>query len=108
MYSISDKQRILSAKRKESEHEMKEVSVLSNSSSSSTVSDGRSRNLRIGRGCWKGVRDGPRIKASPAELTRLRFRAKAILELLYSGCASEASIRAALGDSPETSKALRM
>lgn len=110
MHYISDRQRVLSVKqKKETEQKHKEVSVLSNSSSSSTVTDGPSCNrVRIGKRSWKCVKVGLRRKASSAELTRLRFRGESILELLSRGCASEVRIRAALGDSPDTSKALRM
>ncbi|MQL77529.1 hypothetical protein Taro_009927, partial [Colocasia esculenta] len=39
----------------------------------------------------------------------VRLRAKAIMEFLSErGCTSEVRIRAAIGDSPDTSKALRM
>ncbi|KAJ7972216.1 Glycerol kinase [Quillaja saponaria] len=38
----------------------------------------------------------------------IRRRAEAILKLLSSGCSSEVRIRQLLGDSPDTSKALRM
>ena len=38
----------------------------------------------------------------------LRHRANAILEFLSGGCYSEAEIRQVLGDTPDTSKALRL
>ena len=38
----------------------------------------------------------------------MRDRAEAILNLLSGGCCTEAKIRQELGDSPDTSKALRM
>ncbi|XP_030518361.2 uncharacterized protein LOC115731827 [Rhodamnia argentea] len=40
--------------------------------------------------------------------THMRRRADAILNFLSEGCASEVKIRQVLGDSPDTSKALRM
>lgn len=40
--------------------------------------------------------------------THMRRRAEAILSYLSSGCSSEVKIRQVLGDSPDTSKALRM
>ena len=38
----------------------------------------------------------------------MRHRAEAILKLLSGGCYTDAKIRQELGDSPDTSKALRM
>ncbi|XP_058095720.1 uncharacterized protein LOC131241088 isoform X2 [Magnolia sinica] len=45
---------------------------------------------------------------SLAKSTSLRRRAEAILNFLGEGCASELRIREAIGNSPDTSKALRM
>ena len=39
---------------------------------------------------------------------KLRRKAEAILNLLSQGCYSEVKIRQTLGDSPDTSKALRL
>ncbi|KAE9466050.1 hypothetical protein C3L33_02042, partial [Rhododendron williamsianum] len=80
------------------------------SSSSSAVSTGRSR----GGG---GKKEGASLAGnSKTELPRvvkpgiLRRRAEAIKRLLSNGCTptSEVRIRQLLGDSPDTSKALRM
>ncbi|XP_058205586.1 uncharacterized protein LOC131319377 [Rhododendron vialii] len=80
------------------------------SSSSSAVSTGRSRG-----GGWK--KEGASLAGnSKTELPRvvkpgiLRRRAEAIKRLLSNGCTptSEVRIRQLLGDSPDTSKALRM
>ncbi|PWA43599.1 hypothetical protein CTI12_AA534090 [Artemisia annua] len=86
------------------------------SSSRSMVSSLRSRELRIRRG-RKVVRDVKmkmkmRMKKQPfyvVNSARLLRRSEAILNVLaYIGCASEVRIRELLGDSPDTSKALRM
>ncbi|KAF7147558.1 hypothetical protein RHSIM_Rhsim03G0022200 [Rhododendron simsii] len=79
------------------------------SSSSSAVSTGRSR------GGWK-KEEASLARNSKTELPRvvkpgiLRRRAEAIKRLLSNGCTptSEVRIRQLLGDSPDTSKALRM
>ncbi|XVF75786.1 hypothetical protein PTKIN_Ptkin13bG0214900 [Pterospermum kingtungense] len=82
-----------------------ETSCLSSSSSASGNSSARSRPKTI---------KGEKTKAAKQRKRRgggsppMRRRAEAILKLLSGGCFSEVNIRRVLGDSPETSKALRM
>nr|GEU72468.1 hypothetical protein [Tanacetum cinerariifolium] len=85
------------------------------SSSRSMVLSSRSRELRIRRG-RKVVRDVKmKMKMKKKQSfyvvnsDRLLRRSEAILNVLACiGCASEVRIRQLLGDSPDTSKALRM
>ncbi|KAA8518171.1 hypothetical protein F0562_015645 [Nyssa sinensis] len=75
------------------------------SSSSSAISSARDCNFtRIGKR-EALARD---LKKKPVSSAIIRRRAEAILKLLSNGCASEVRIRQLLGDSPDTSKALRM
>ncbi|KAL6987139.1 hypothetical protein U1Q18_012895 [Sarracenia purpurea var. burkii] len=72
------------------------------SSSSSAVSSARS-------GGGKKEASGRDLKIKPPVKSALmRRRAEAIMRLLSNGCTSEVRIRQLLGDSPDTSKALRM
>ncbi|GAB2267015.1 hypothetical protein Dimus_002000 [Dionaea muscipula] len=48
------------------------------------------------------------LKKRGVRSTHIRRRAEAILKMLSGGCSSEVRIRQLLGDSPDTSKALRM
>ncbi|XP_028062612.1 uncharacterized protein LOC114265939 [Camellia sinensis] len=67
------------------------------SSSSSAVSSGKKEVLV------------PDLKTKPLiSSASMRHRAEEIMRLLSNGCASEVRIRQLLGDSPDTSKALRM
>ena len=76
------------------------------SSSTSVYSSARSQNVR------KGGRDEPRrknVRSVYGGYNHIERQADAILKLLSSsGCSSEVKIRRVLGDSPDTSKALRM
>ncbi|KAL5745571.1 hypothetical protein ACOSP7_026717 [Xanthoceras sorbifolium] len=73
------------------------------SSSTSVDSSARSQYAR------KGARNEPRKKNVRGGYNHIERRAEAILKLLSSdGCSSEVKIRRVLGDSPDTSKALRM
>ncbi|KAH7855118.1 hypothetical protein Vadar_021418 [Vaccinium darrowii] len=83
------------------------------SSSSSAVSSARSRG---GGGGWKEEEEASLARNSKTKLpavansAHLRRRAESIKRILSSGCTptSEVRIRQLLGDSPDTSKALRM
>ncbi|KAH9648307.1 hypothetical protein KPL70_025532 [Citrus sinensis] len=72
------------------------------SSTASAVSSSQSRYS-------VGARGKPRVRRTSSGPSHIERRAEAILKLLSShGCSSEIKIRQALGDSPDTSKALRM
>ena len=72
------------------------------SSSASAVSSSQSRYSVAAPG-------KPRVRRTSSGPSHIERRAEAILKLLSShGCSSEIKIRHALGDSPDTSKALRM
>ncbi|KAH9679039.1 hypothetical protein KPL71_025945 [Citrus sinensis] len=72
------------------------------SSTASAVSSSQSRYSVAARG-------KPRVRRTSSGPSHIERRAEAILKLLSShGCSSEIKIRHALGDSPDTSKALRM
>ncbi|KAH9648340.1 hypothetical protein KPL70_025543 [Citrus sinensis] len=72
------------------------------SSTASPVSSSQSRY-------WVAARGKPRVRRTSSGPSHIERRAEAILKLLSShGFSSEIKIRQALGDSPDTSKALRM
>jgi hypothetical protein len=54
------------------------------------------------------VHEDEEIRRKHVSSTYMRHRADSILKLLSGGCSSEMKIRQLLGDSPDTSKALRM
>ncbi|XP_059645879.1 uncharacterized protein LOC132288907 [Cornus florida] len=81
---------------------------------SSSLSSSGSSVISSARTCNNVTRMGKR-EALACDLKRkqigsalLHHRAEAILKVLSDGCASELKIRQLLGDSPDTSKALRM
>lgn len=76
------------------------------SGSSSAASSARSRYEDRGSQKLAMVRDD-RTRRNIGS-THIRRRAEAILKMLSGGCFSEVRIRQELGDSPDTSKALRM
>ncbi|XP_047156141.1 uncharacterized protein LOC124827184 [Vigna umbellata] len=84
------------------------------SSSSSGISSARS--LRYAKRCRGAIvervtgigRETAEPSSRPAGSPHLRRRGEAILKLLSCGDSSEVKIRQMLGDSPDTSKALRM
>ncbi|KAG2687121.1 hypothetical protein I3843_09G038200 [Carya illinoinensis] len=82
------------------------------SSSSSPLSSGRSHRSSY---VTRGEKTQKRLATTCEEIRRkhvgsvhMRRRAEGILKLLSGGCSSELKIRQLLGDSPDTSKALRM
>lgn len=79
--------------------------------SSCLSSNSSARSLRYanrGRGVRVEVMEARQAKGTVGS-PHLRRRGEAILKLLLSlGCSSEVKIRQMLGDSPDTSKALRM
>ncbi|KAG6640927.1 hypothetical protein CIPAW_09G038000 [Carya illinoinensis] len=82
------------------------------SSSSSPLSSGRSHRSSY---VTRGEKTQKRLATTCEEIRRkhvgsvhMRRRAEGILKLLSRGCSSELKIRQLLGDSPDTSKALRM
>ncbi|KAA3472073.1 putative serine-rich protein C1E8.05 [Gossypium australe] len=74
------------------------------SSSSSGISSARSQQPKSTTSKAEKIRRKRRIGGS----NHMRCRAEAILKLLSGGCFAEVNIRRMLGDSPDTSKALRM
>ncbi|XP_042491715.1 uncharacterized protein LOC122071427 [Macadamia integrifolia] len=80
------------------------------STSSSGVSGSPRRYLiRGGRKDKDSVSHGEALKRQKVTSTAsMQRRAESILKLLSVGCSSEVRIRRVLGDSPDTSKALRM
>ncbi|XVE75613.1 hypothetical protein DITRI_Ditri12bG0107100 [Diplodiscus trichospermus] len=104
MYRSSDNRKISSFKSLFSSNRgTAETSCLS--SSSSGMSSARSQ--RKTTKAEKKQANKQRLRRSGGS-THMRCRAEAILKLLSGGCFSEVNIRRALGDSPDTSKALRM
>lgn len=89
-----------------------EASTESGSCLSSTPSAACARNHHMKRKglMMKPVRDDeePKRIRSGSGSRYLSSLAEAILKLLSSGCFAEMRIRQVLGDSPSTSKALRM
>ncbi|XP_031103138.1 uncharacterized protein LOC116006789 [Ipomoea triloba] len=85
-------------------------SCLSNDSTSSTISSAGSQGIaRMGkRERMKAVAEVLKPKKKPQGSTHIRRRAEAIINILSYGTASEVRIRQLLGDSPDTSKALRL
>ncbi|XP_022743930.1 uncharacterized protein LOC111294874 [Durio zibethinus] len=75
------------------------------SSSSSGISCAQSKRKTTKAEKMKAAKKSERRSGSS---THMRCRAEAILKLLSGGCFSEVNIRRVLGDSPDTSKALRM
>ncbi|KAF5474142.1 hypothetical protein F2P56_006068 [Juglans regia] len=82
------------------------------SSSSSPLSSGRSHRSGY---VTRGEKTQKRLATTREEIRRkhvgsvhMRRRSEDILKLLSGGCSSELKIRQLLGDSPDTSKALRM
>ncbi|XAR68523.1 hypothetical protein NMG60_11003669 [Bertholletia excelsa] len=75
------------------------------SSSSTTVSSARSGDRRKAAPAARDLKMKPK---QPVSSALMRRRAEAIKRLLSNGSASEVRIRQLLGDSPDTSKALRM
>ncbi|CAH9134952.1 unnamed protein product [Cuscuta epithymum] len=87
-------------------------SCLSNESGSSTISSagslGSASIVGKQRDKAKPVIEVLKSKKKRPELTHIRRRSEAILNILSHGSASEVKIRKLLGDSPDTSKALRL
>ncbi|GMH28357.1 hypothetical protein Nepgr_030200 [Nepenthes gracilis] len=73
------------------------------SSGSSDISSGRSPYAGKSGALVQGE-----LRRRGVSSGHIRRRAEAILKLLSGGCSSEVRIRQVLGDSPDTSKALRM
>lgn len=97
------------ATTKTSGSESTEASCLS--SSSTAGSSARSRiSCYVSRGEKRlaMVHEDEEIRRKNVSSTHMRRRADSILKLLSGGCSSELKIRQLLGDSPDTSKALRM
>nr|XP_023922899.1 uncharacterized protein LOC112034314 [Quercus suber] len=89
-----------------SESVSREASCLSSNSSARSQSShygGTTTSKRQGPGPEEMMKKRKRIGSN-----HIRRRADAILKFLSAGCFSEVKIRQALGDSPDTSKALRM
>ncbi|PON86912.1 hypothetical protein TorRG33x02_172960 [Trema orientale] len=84
-----------------------EVSCLSSATACSADSSARSRHANFGKEKLSVARDELRriLGGGSAHIWR---RADSILNMLSDGCYSEVRIRQVLGDSPDTSKALRM
>ncbi|XVF07224.1 hypothetical protein REPUB_Repub06bG0120100 [Reevesia pubescens] len=79
------------------------------SSSSSGISSARSQHKITATKAEKMQATTKQIRRRcSVGSTHMRRRAEAILKLLSGGCFSEVNIRRVLGDSPDTSKALRM
>lgn len=83
----------------------KDVSCLS--SGCSGDSSARTKKLRNGK-IKQVVAVGEQPTEKPVGSAHIRRRGEAILKFLSQGSASEVKIRQVLGDSPDTSKALRM
>ncbi|CAH9102785.1 unnamed protein product [Cuscuta europaea] len=87
-------------------------SCLSNESESSTISSAGSHGsasiMGKQRDKAKPVTEVLKSKKKRPELTHIRRRSEAILNILSHESASEVKIRKLLGDSPDTSKALRL
>ncbi|XP_010527533.1 PREDICTED: uncharacterized protein LOC104804865 [Tarenaya hassleriana] len=90
---------------KQSDDDSKEESCLS--SGSSEVSSVESRLKIRDLPTNEKANEEPKNKEI-CRSSSIRRRADAILEFLSAGCSSEVTIRHVLGDSPDTSKALRM
>ncbi|KAK4580569.1 hypothetical protein RGQ29_024276 [Quercus rubra] len=89
-----------------SESVSREASCLSSNSSAGSKSShygGTTTSKRQGPGPEEMMKKRKRVGSN-----HIRRRADAILKFLSAGCFSEVKIRQALGDSPDTSKALRM
>ncbi|XP_008222140.1 PREDICTED: uncharacterized protein LOC103322054 [Prunus mume] len=85
------------------------------STSSSAASSSRSRHASWSAWNYRGATKLSMVREEPMKRKRLSFsahmrrKAEAILKLLSGGCCfSEVKIRQTIGDSPDTSKALRM
>ncbi|PKI32326.1 hypothetical protein CRG98_047273 [Punica granatum] len=87
------------------EFKPKTISCLS--SGSSGRSSATSQKVRKGK-AKQAVARGEETVEKPVGSAHIRLRAEAILRFLADGSASEVKIRQVLGDSPDTSKALRM
>ncbi|KAK9290911.1 hypothetical protein L1049_009090 [Liquidambar formosana] len=83
------------------------VSEIADAPCSSAISSARSRCAMRAGEKDHGVRR-EESKRKHVGSAHMRRRAEAILRLLSGGCSSEVRIRQVLGDSPDTSKALRM
>ncbi|XVE95948.1 hypothetical protein REPUB_Repub02eG0179400 [Reevesia pubescens] len=84
-----------------------ETSSCLTSSSSSGISSARSQRRTMKAKKMQAGKGELRKKRSRIS-SHMRRRAEAILKLLSGSCFSEVNIRRVLGDSPDTSKALRM
>lgn len=83
----------------------KDVSCLSSGSSG----DSSARTQKLNKGKAKQATAlGEQSAEKPVGSAHICRRAEAILKFLANGSASEVKIRQVLGDSPDTSKALRM
>ncbi|XP_031396009.1 uncharacterized protein LOC116207248 isoform X2 [Punica granatum] len=87
------------------EFKPKTISCLS--SGSSGRSSATSQKVRKGK-AKQAVARGEETVEKPVGSAHIRLRAEAILRFLADGSASEVKIRQVLGDSPDTSKALRI
>ncbi|KAH0972070.1 hypothetical protein GBA52_024226 [Prunus armeniaca] len=94
-----------------------ESSCVSTSSSAASSARSRSRSRHASWSAWnyRGATKLSMVREEPMKRKRLSFsahmrrKAEAILKLLSGGCCfSEVKIRQTIGDSPDTSKALRM
>ncbi|XP_024935258.1 uncharacterized protein LOC112493543 isoform X2 [Ziziphus jujuba] len=104
IYRNSDSQKLSSDKAASSSYRSAFAETSCISSSSSSASSARSCYLT--RRKEKMVRED--LMRKRVGSTQMRRLAEAILKLLSGGCFSEMRIRQLLGDSPDTSKALRM
>ncbi|XP_057982259.1 uncharacterized protein LOC131167474 [Malania oleifera] len=78
------------------------------STEGSCLSSGSSGTSSARSWITASTRDQEEPRRKSVGSAHIRRRAEAILRLLSCGCASEVRIRQMLGDSPDTSKALRM
>ena len=103
IYRSSDNRKISSLKSISSNMASAETSCLSSSSSSISSAQSQRKTTKAEK-----MQVANQRKRRSGGSTHMRCRAEAILKLLSGGCFSEVNIRRVLGDSPDTSKALRM
>ncbi|EOY09239.1 Uncharacterized protein TCM_024640 [Theobroma cacao] len=103
IYRSSNNRKIPSFKSLISSNMATEMSCLS--SGSSGISSAR---IQLKTTKAEKMQAAKQRKRRSGGSTHMRRRAEAILKLLSGGCFSEVNIRRVLGDSPDTSKALRM
>ncbi|XWS66349.1 hypothetical protein CRYUN_Cryun05aG0191700 [Craigia yunnanensis] len=104
IYRSSDNRKISSLKSLISSNmATAETSCLSSSSSGISSAQSQRKTTKAEK-----MQAANQRKMRSGGSTHMRCRAEAILKLLSGGCFSEVKIRRVLGDSPDTSKALRM